>query len=319
MNEIHSNSVFKKFTGIMAAVTFCIAIPSSNAIASEKIIWQPDNAQISVYSTKFLDLYEIAQVNPETGQYETAFEKDVKNGIRLLMVDGGFVKSPETIINKDGTVFISLEKFAAVTGVQIIEYETAGNVLILKKEDISLTIPNLDSDEAVINGREIIMTAKLEKVDNDIYVPLRFMTEIFGGTVQYISDFTETVCEQRHSNYPDINIIVIETGREYGKIHNIDEGLEVIKELSVEKHKQIVDLLNLRGWKFGVDGTEDDYNPLDIVYTGYNLGRYYVYKLKGFEELPIFFNKYTGEVFSCMAGTPFLWIDNEFPNLNYIY
>lgn len=100
----------RKFAVITIIIVFS-SIPQMKIMAEEKYSWHPDDADISVCSTEFLNLYTVDHNNYFTGKYEEYYEKDVTSGIRLLMVDGGFVMEPETLIDKDGTVYIEINKF----------------------------------------------------------------------------------------------------------------------------------------------------------------------------------------------------------------
>ena len=45
-----------------------------------------------------------------------------------------------------------------------------------------------------------------------------------------------------------------------------------------------------------------DYNSQDITYTGQIYGRYYVYQLNAFPQFDIYFNQYTGDIYSKKQG-----------------
>ncbi len=313
-------SFVRKFA-VITIITVSSFIPQMKIMAEEKYSWHPDDADISVCSTEFLNLYTVDHNNYFTGKYEEYYEKDVTSGIRLLMVDGGFVMEPETLIDKDGTVYIEINKFLYLMGVESTEEIKNGkfpeNGITLTKNDTVLEIPNLRDNRVLLNGSEIIMPHDIESC-NGIYVPLRFMAETFGCTVQYIEDFEKTICEI-DDTYAKIHMIVIETGRKYEKVYTVEEGLKIVKEESIKKHEQVVRLIDERGFTFGADGVKDDYDPQLVSYMGYDMGRFYIYRLDGFHFFPIFFNKYTGEVYGVMSGRPMLIIDNGFPNINFIY
>lgn len=91
-------------------------------------------------------------------------------------------------------------------------------------------------------------------------------------------------------------------------------GLEEIKKMSLVEYKQIIDLLEERNQTFTKDNP--DYDPLSVCYSGETLGRYYVYRLEGFEEFPIFFNKYTGAVYGENPWTQMMTIAYGFPDLS---
>jgi len=48
----------------------------------------------------------------------------------------------------------------------------------------------------------------------------------------------------------------------------------------------------------------EQYDLYRITYTGKSIGRYYIYTMDELEHCPIFFNKYTAEIFSSSPGVP---------------
>ncbi|MCI1931153.1 MAG: copper amine oxidase N-terminal domain-containing protein [Clostridia bacterium] len=305
-----------KILSIIFAFVFSLTATFNAAAAEENISWEENNASIGIYETDFTDLYDIDYLNTAAGIYESTYEKDVKNGIRIMLVNGGFVPAPETLL-KDNVIFISAEKLANIIGLEI-QADNNEEKISLKKDNLTLTMStNGNGNLAEMNGESIELPGIPENVNGEIYVPLRFVVEKFGGNVEYIHDYLNTVCHKTYDGVPDINMIVVEMPSEHEKAYTVEEGLSTIKKMSVEEYNQIVELLKNRNESF--DEEYPDYNPLSIKYTGYNIGRLYVYELKGYEKLPIFFNKYTGEVYSNMSALPFVCIDKGFANLSWLY
>lgn len=289
----------------------------TTALADEKVSWEENNADIAVYDTDFKDLYEIDYLNTATGIYESTYEKDVKNGIRLLMVNGGFVADPGTILYDDGVVFISANKLAGAIGVNIRTFqdENYGTTISIKNGNSTLTMNYYSAD---FNGESLNIKYGLERINGDVYVPLRLVVEKFGGKIEYIKDYVDSICNVYYTmDHPEINMIVVEMPSNHEKTYTVDEGLSEIKEMSVEEHDYVVDYM--KEIKQPFDENNPDYDPLMIKYTGNNIGRYYVYELEGFEDMPIFFNKYTGEVYSNKPGLPFVNIEKGFPNIGWLY
>ncbi len=115
---------------------------------------------------------------------------------------------------------------------------------------------------------------------------------------------------------PQINIISISMDENKQETYSIQEAESIIKKVSLEKYDQIVKGLKERDI---IDyENENIYDTSAIRYTGYDLDRYYVFELKGYESLPILFNKYTGELYSHKAGHSFMIIDEGFININWL-
>ena len=290
-----------KKTVLVILSVVCIAFSSATTMAAD-LSWQENKADISIYKTAFSDLYDISFLNETTNQEESTFEGDVKNGIRIVMVNGGFVPDAKTLL-KDGIVYIPLSKFAEIFDFDV-KYDSYSFEMTIQNSNTNIVIPNIENIKAYINGKECFMPSKVEKVGNEFYVPLRFTAEAFGGAVEYIENYMSFMDKDTYIDLPDIHVISVEFCDQVETTYTINDGLEEIILLSLEKYNQIEN--------------KSDYDPENIFYIGKNIGRYYIYKLKDFETLPIFFNKYTGEIYSEKSGLPFLLIDKGFPNINYI-
>lgn len=163
--------------------------------------WTENKADVGIYQTELSDFYEISFLNLDSNCEESTYERDVKNGIRLLMINGGFVPEPETVL-QDDVVYAPLEKIAEPLGITYNLTDESGNYLTLKKGDTTLVFPRYNESTVLLNGHE--MAASYYLCDYDyLYVPLRFVAETFGGKVQYVDDYEKTYCHEDNSESPN--------------------------------------------------------------------------------------------------------------------
>lgn len=164
-------------------------------MGAEPLKWTENKADVRIYQTELSDFYEISFLNLDSNCEESTYERDVKNGIRLLMINGGFVPEPETVL-QDDVVYAPLEKIAEPLGITYDLTDESGNYLTLKKGDTTLVFPRYNESTVLLNGHE--MAASYYLCDYDyLYVPLRFVAETFGGKVQYVDDYEKTYCHER--------------------------------------------------------------------------------------------------------------------------
>lgn len=110
---------FRENTGCSASL-FCVPFASWRmCIRGRKYQMEKNKADIGIYQTELSDFYEVSFENPDTGISERTFERDVKNGIRLLMINGGFVPEPDTVL-QNGIIYAPLEKIAEPLGLPMI-------------------------------------------------------------------------------------------------------------------------------------------------------------------------------------------------------
>ncbi len=118
-----------------------------------------------------------------------------------------------------------------------------------------------------------------------------------------------------------INCVTIDRPEKGAQELTPEQCLERVQAASQEAYLQTADYLRLTNREF--DDINKDYNPLNIFYAGFTVGRYYVYGLEDFHAmkmyLNIYCNKYTGEIFAEKAGLPFVNVDKGFINVSWMY
>lgn len=255
-------------------------------------------------------------LNLDSNCEESTYERDVKNGIRLLMINGGFVPEPETVL-QDGVVYAPLEKIAEPLGITYDLTDESGNYLTLKKGDATLVFPRYNESTVLLNGHE--MAASYYLCDYDyLYVPLRFVAETFGGKVQYVDDYEKTYCHEDNSESPNwvkVSVIAIEMPNGTKPQYVSKDGLEKITDVSVQYQKDLIAAKEETNQEIE---QKFYYDASAVTYTGKKLARFYVYELKGFENFPIYFNEYTGEIYSESAGLAFAGLHKGFINIGFM-
>lgn len=296
---------------------FAFLLPAGEcALGAEPFKWTENKADVGIYQTELSDFYEISFLNLDSNCEESTYERDVKNGIRLLMINDGFVPEPETVL-QDDVVYAPLEKIAEPLGITYNLTDESGNYLTLKKGDATLVFPRYNESTVLLNGHE--MAASYYLCDYDyLYVPLRFVAETFGGKVQYVDDYEKTYCHEDNSESPNwvkVSVIAIEMPNGTKPQYVSKDGLEKITDVSVQYQKDLIAAKEETNQEIE---QKFYYDASAVTYTGKKLGRFYVYELKGFENFPIYFNEYTGEIYSESAGLAFAGLHKGFINIGFM-
>ena len=312
----NSYSIFGK-TLAVPLLCFAFLLPAGEcALGAESIRWEKNKADIGIYQTELSDFYEISFENPDTGISERTFERDVKNGIRLLMINGGFVPEPDTVL-QNGIIYAPLEKIAEPLGITYDLTRQEGKYLTLQKGDTTLVFPRYNESTALLNGHEMAASYYLCDYDH-LYVPLRFVAETFGGKVQYVDDYEKTFCNEDNSEFPNrvkVNVIAIEMPDGTKPQYVSKDGMEKIIDVSVQYQQDLIAAREEANQKIE---EKFYYDASAVTYTGKKLGRFYVYELKEFENFPIYFNEYTGEIYSEAVGLPLVGLDKHFINIGFM-
>ncbi len=302
---------FRENTGSSASL-FCVPFASWRmCIRGRKYQMEKNKADIGIYQTELSDFYEISFENPDTGISERTFERDVKNGIRLLMINGGFVPEPDTVLHAP------LEKIAEPLGITYELTRQEGKYLTLQKGDTTLVFPRYNESTVLLNSHEMAASYYLCDYDH-LYVPLRFVVETFGGKVQYVDDYEKTFCNEDNSEFPNrvkVNVIAIEMPDGTKPQYVSKDGMEKIIDVSVQYRQDLIAAREEANQKIE---EKFYYDASAVTYTGKKLGRFYVYELKEFENFPIYFNEYTGEIYSEAVGLPLVGLDKHFINIGFM-
>ncbi|MDR1540943.1 MAG: copper amine oxidase N-terminal domain-containing protein [Clostridiales bacterium] len=241
----------------------------------------------------------------------------VKSGdpIRLLMVNGGFVPKAEIIIENSRTL-VPVRIISEILGAKV---EWDGNARTVEISDRGVLINlKIGSADASAGGKAYTLDAPAKIFSDRTYVPIRFIAEALGAEVGYIDNLSDA--PGYHGRYPQgkppFTIATVERSNSKPQ-YTAEDGLSSVKEASAKTYQQVVDYLEETSRAF--DDIDKDYDSQSIIYTGKNLGRYYIYQLEGFEEFQIYFNTFTGAIYSQKAALPFFYIDEGFINIGWLY
>lgn len=269
-------------------------------VAFAAVDWQENCADFDIYMTSFENLYEVSYLSGE--QYESYYESNLSRGLYVLLVNGGFVPDVKVLLEEhSGRIFVPAD-------------------VLVSTLDLTLSCGKERSYQLKKGEKAVSLSYQEGTVDfmgDTLYVPLRETIEALGGEVGYIPDFLRDLCNEAEHRTQPVRVLTIELlNAEQTKISSA-EGVEKILELSKEEYQNVRNYLQETNRTF--DESNRNYDPEKIINTGKRLGRFYVYQLEGFEGLPIFVNRYTGEVYSMKPGLPFVNMSQGFPNLSWLY
>ncbi len=300
---------------LAAMLAGCIA-PDENTTVQTKYPWNENNFTIGISETEFEGVYGINYLDEDTQQYETFYEKSPAGQIFLLAVNGGYLPVPDILATPKGNIYVPMEYLEPIgITAETIKNEDGTKILLKYGKDTLLLAKNRAPEK---NGEAVeIKFPAVEMLDEKIYVPVCFVAEQFGGTVDDIDDFSKEFCNESSRILPKISLIGIEMPMEQIDGFSIEEGLQTVVESSVVEYEGLLTLLEERGESF--TERHPDYDPGAICYSGKKLGRYYIYQLEGFEDFPIFFNRYTGEIYGVQPWDEMFSVARCFPNIRKIY
>lgn len=305
--------VFCISISLAAALAGCTAL-DKNAIGQASLSWREDGFTVGISQTEFEGVYGISYLDEDTGQEGMFYEKTAAERIFLLVVNGGYLPTPDILATPKGLIYVPLEALGSIGITAGTIQSDGGTKYLLEYGEDTLLLAKDRAPEK--NGRAVeIASPAVEALDEKIYVPICFVVEQFGGTVDDIDDFSKEFCKGRISQKISMVGIEMPTGQKEG--FSVAEGRQAVIASSIAEHEGLLALLEERGEVF--TESDPDYDPRAIRYSGKAFGRYYIYHLEGFEAFPIFFNRYTGEIYGVQPWDIMFSVAQCFPNIRKIY
>ena len=298
-----------KFLSKLLSLALAATFLCGQAVLAEENVpakWQENVPILSIlYDTSIHGMYEIYYkgASLSTGDNFSRFEK-----IHLLMVNGGFVPHNNIIIKNNRTM-VPTSVIEDVFGAMVY-YDDKERTVNINIADTNIVF-GINIGDAEVNGKRHDIEASAFFRDSKIYVPLRFVAEALGAEVQYNNDLLFGQAIQAipihriefYGDYKYFDVVSIDTGSKDKKTFTVEDGIDSLKKAATEMY----------GKSHMYYYSSRDYDMHDIKYTNHDLGRYYVYVVKGYENEPVYFNKYTGEIFSSPGGSiPFFIITEGF-------
>lgn len=304
------------FSIFLAAMLAGCAASDKNTTAQTRYPWNENNFTIGISQTEFEGVFGINYLDEDAQQYETFYEKSPTGQIFLLTVNGGYLPVPDIMATSKGNLYVPLEHLEPIgITAETIKNEDGTKILLKYGKDTLLLAKNRTPEK---NGEAVeIKFPAVEMLGEKIYVPVCFVAEQFGGTVDNIDDFSKEFCNESMRISLKISLIGIEMPMEQIDSFSIEEGLQAVIESSITEYEGLLTLLEERGESF--TESDPDYDPRAVCYSGKKFGRYYIYKLSGFEDFPIFFNCYTGEIYGVQPWDIMFSVTQCFPNIRKLY
>lgn len=116
--------------------------------------------------------------------YSDGEEIAVPNDVILLYVDGKLVKKAKVVVRNNRSL-IPLEVVERELGCNVVWNEEKREVSINKGDKI--IVLKIDRNTAIVNGRQVMMDTRPILIYEDVYVPLRLVSENMGMTVGYFN------------------------------------------------------------------------------------------------------------------------------------
>jgi hypothetical protein len=312
-NEMRGCEMKKNFAFRLAAIAI-ISFLQTPVFAADSVKYVENDPSINIYPPGIVvdgNDSTVQMLSVEDEQWITTESIAKGSPIRLLMINGGFVPAPEIVVENSRTL-VPVRIISEILGATVDWDDSSRTVTITDgKNKIILVI---GSANATVDNVNSTLDAPAKIISDRTYVPLRFIAEALKAEVGYTDQFNDWPT----SIYGNTPLSVVTIERSNAKpTYSVNDGLEAIKKESEKTYQLVVNYLKETDRTFSE--ADKDYDPQKISYINKNLGRYYLYRLEGFENYRILFNPYTGDISAEQPGTVLLNINKGFIRIPWLY
>ncbi|NHN28553.1 copper amine oxidase N-terminal domain-containing protein [Paenibacillus agricola] len=128
----------------------------------------------------------IEVVDPKTGGKATSKPKFITyNGTQdiIVTVDEQLQKFDQTPVNVDGRTMVPLRAIFEALGAKV-EWDGATQTITATKDDTKITLA-INSNEAWVNGKMVMLDVPAKLINENTMVPIRFVSEALGANVEW--------------------------------------------------------------------------------------------------------------------------------------
>ena len=129
------------------------------------------------------------------------------------------------IVNRNGSNLVGLREMSDILGADDVFWDSKARTVTIKK-DAKKVVLSVDTGKTTVDGKEVETPVFAELIDNKVFVPLRFISEIFDATVDWNQEKKSiTITTKDNDDY--IVLDVSGNVNEDTKIYSYDEALEL--------------------------------------------------------------------------------------------
>ena len=129
------------------------------------------------------------------------------------------------IFNKNGNNIVGLREMSEILDADDIFWDSKARTVTIKKADKKVVL-SIDTGKTTVNNEEIETPVSAEIIDNSVFVPLRFISEIFDAKVDWNQDKKLiTITTEEKSDY--IMLDVNDPISENTKVYTYNEALSL--------------------------------------------------------------------------------------------
>lgn len=129
------------------------------------------------------------------------------------------------IFNKNGNNIVGLREMSEILNADDIFWDSKARTVTIKKADKKVVL-SIDTGKTTVNNEEIETPVSAEIIDNSVFVPLRFISEIFDAKVDWNQDKKLiTITTEEKSDY--IMLDINDPVSENTKVYTYNEALSL--------------------------------------------------------------------------------------------
>ncbi|MFA6947764.1 MAG: hypothetical protein WCQ72_02175 [Eubacteriales bacterium] len=266
--------------------------------------WQMGDLSIEIYGADSQSSYYCVNFGGGNCRYFASGAP-----ICLLMINGGFINCGGICIN-GSEAFAAASVLCSAVNAQFI---SSPSMFRISRGDTEVYYSfGSDVFNVRTGGHESVMAVGTAPyIDGgEIMLPLSKLMDLFGYKVSI---------ERRSFGRAAVNTVIADNGG--GAVISREKGLADVREQALEMYASVAGLLSESDFpEEALRRVTSDAGNLEIISGGESYGRYYIYNIAEFKYLNIYYDKYTGDIYSDgVYLMPFLAIREGVVDLTQIY
>jgi len=182
----------------------------------------------------------------------------------FINVNGIFQPIKTGIVNKNGSNLVGIREISEILEADDIFWNSNIRMLTIKKDGKEVKL-SPDTGKVTVNGQEIDSTVSAEIIDNYVFVPLRFVSEIFDADVKWDENKkTISITFDKENDY-----VVLKTDYSISKdtkVYTYDEAIDA----AVKKNSDLKNLDDTIAYlNESRDEMEQNMKLMDDAYASY--------------------------------------------------
>ncbi|KUO50288.1 MAG: hypothetical protein APF76_11295 [Desulfitibacter sp. BRH_c19] len=180
----------------------------------------------------------------EKAKYEQTITEYLEMAQNKIKVRNKHINFDVPPVIKEGRTLIPVRAITQGLGAEV-DWDEKNKIVTVTRGDIEIEF-DLESGEVFVNGKEVEIDVPPGKINNRVFVPLRFISEVLGEKVKYnpdndeinigdevgdIKGYVSEMIDDKREAIEDVMVIVFEEDERIQRVKTDEDGQYILKDI----------------------------------------------------------------------------------------